>query len=118
MKPVTTSPESRPSGAPGVADLGVVDLDVTGMTCAACAARIERSLNTLDGVTASVNYATERARVVVGDSGFTSDELIARIESTGYGARLPQPDETTRDERIVRLRRRLVVAIVLGIPVL
>jgi Cu+-exporting ATPase len=113
MKPATTSPESRPVG-----DRAVVDLDVTGMTCAACAARIERSLNKLDGVSASVNYATERAHIVVGDAGFTSDELIARIESVGYGAHLPTPDDDRDDQRLARLRRRLVVAVVLGLPVL
>ena len=90
MKPVSTSPEL---GA--VADTArnstrnFVDLDVTGMTCAACASRIERKLNKLDGVTAAVNYATEKARVQIADPEIELDDLIATIEATGYGARLP-----------------------------
>ena len=83
MKPVTTSPEPR---APF--DVDVLDLDVTGMTCASCAARIERKLNKLDGVSASVNYATEKARVDVGSSGLSVDDVIATIESVGYGAHM------------------------------
>ena len=59
MKPASTSPADRPAGVPAPQ---TVDLDITGMTCAACAARIERKLNKLDGVTANVNYATEKAR--------------------------------------------------------
>ena len=60
-----TTTTRRPAGTDL---LGAVDLDVTGMTCAACASRIERKLNKLDGVTASVNYATEKARVRVVNS--------------------------------------------------
>ncbi len=56
-----------------------VDLDVTGMTCAACASRIERKLNKLDGVTASVNYATERAHVVLADRPVNGAALFAAI---------------------------------------
>ena len=96
--------------------LGAVDLDVTGMTCAACASRIERKLNKLDGVHASVNYATEKARVRL-DSPRDVRELIATIEGTGYGAHLPDPDAPEPD-RVGYLRRRLVAAVVLGLPVL
>jgi P-type Cu+ transporter len=116
MKPATTSPpDTLSSGA--AAPARTVDLDITGMTCAACAARIERKLNKLDGVTATVNYATEKARVQLVAPALTDDDLIAAVEATGYGAHLPGPDEATVD-RAAFLRRRLVVAIVLGLPVL
>jgi P-type Cu+ transporter len=107
MKPATTSRE-------------FVTLDVTGMTCAACASRIERKLNKIDGVTASVNYATEQARVEVPAEVADTidvDALIATIEATGYGAHLPS-DDTEAPDRLAFLRRRLIVAIVLGLPVL
>jgi Cu+-exporting ATPase len=103
MKPDSTS-----------ADL--VTLDVTGMTCAACASRIERKLNKLDGVTATVNYATEQARIEF-PVATTSDDLIAAIEATGYGAHLPS-DDADQPDRLAFLRKRLVVAITFGIPVL
>ncbi|TDT15477.1 Cu+-exporting ATPase [Ilumatobacter fluminis] len=115
MKPATTSPD-RPA-AETSADTGAVDLDVTGMTCAACAARIERKLNKLDGVSASVNYATERAHITLADRSVDVAELIATIEATGYGAHEPDPAADEPD-RAAELRRRLVVAVVLGLPVL
>ena len=102
-------------------DLDRLDLEVTGMTCAACANRIERKLNRLEGVTATVNYATEKATVTF-DSGHVSpDDLVAAVESIGYGAALPNavndgPDPA--DVRLADLRRRLVLAVLLGIPVL
>ena len=65
-----------------------VDLDITGMTCASCAARVEKKLNRLDGVEATVNYATEKARVLV-DGGLADDDLVAAVESVGYGATVP-----------------------------
>ncbi len=109
MKPALTSPES--------AQAERVDFEITGMTCAACAARIERRLNKLEGVTASVNYATERARVDF-DPGMQQPEaLIAAIERTGYGAHIPVVGEEPVD-RAASLRRRLILAIVLGVPVL
>ena len=67
-----------------------VELLIGGMTCASCAARIEKKLNRLDGVTATVNYATEKARVSFGE-GVTTDDLIATVEKTGYTAALPRP---------------------------
>ncbi len=97
---------------------GFVELDVTGMTCAACASRIERKLNKLDGVEASVNYATERARVRVGTSGLGAEDLIATIESVGYGAQLAGSAPLDEEARARDLLRRLVVATVLGVPVL
>ncbi|MFZ9629966.1 MAG: heavy metal translocating P-type ATPase [Ilumatobacteraceae bacterium] len=99
-----------------------VDLDLTGMTCAACAMRIEKKLNRLDGVTATVNYATERARVTFAPGAVTTDDLVRTVESIGYGARLPTPPAPGAvDPAVARatdLRRRLVVAACLGGPVL
>jgi Cu+-exporting ATPase len=116
MKPASTSQTDR---APHVeAAPGFVDLDVTGMTCAACASRIERKLNKLDGVEATVNYATERAHVSVGSSGLEPAALIATIESVGYGAQIAGSAPLDEDARARDLWRRLVVATVLGIPVL
>jgi Cu+-exporting ATPase len=94
-----------------------VDLDVTGMTCAACASRIERKLNRLDGVEASVNYATERANVRYDSSIVSADDLIAAVRATGYGAHLPDPEAPPVD-RAAALRTRLIVSVVLGVPVL
>ena len=72
--------------------MATADLPITGMTCASCANRIERKLNKLDGVTATVNYATEKAKVRFAE-GVTTDDLIATVEQTGYTARLrPRPE--------------------------
>ncbi|HJQ06220.1 MAG TPA: heavy metal translocating P-type ATPase [Nocardioides sp.] len=94
-----------------------VELLLTGMTCASCANRIERKLNKLDGVTATVNYATEKARVsVVGD--VTTADLVAAVEAAGYGAAPAQPDEPPADDAdLSALRRRLVVSATLAVPV-
>ena len=67
-----------------------VDLVVGGMTCASCAARIEKKLNRMPGVEASVNYATEKASVALPE-GTTVADAIATIEATGYTAELPAP---------------------------
>ena len=67
---------------------GEVELLIGGMTCASCAARVEKKLNRIDGVTATVNYATEKAKVRFAD-GVTTDDLIATVEKTGYTAALP-----------------------------
>ena len=99
-----------------------LDLELTGMTCAACANRIEKKLNRLDGVTATVNYATEKANVSFDPSVASPDALIAAVESIGYGALLPAPVGEERADpalaRIADLQRRLIVAIALGVPVL
>ncbi|SNS72483.1 Cu+-exporting ATPase [Streptosporangium subroseum] len=101
-----------------------VELSIGGMTCASCANRIERKLNKLDGVTATVNYATEKAKVTFGE-GIDPQELIAEVEKTGYTAELPpkpeQQGDTTRDEpadELQPLRRRLITSVVLGVPVI
>lgn len=93
-----------------------VELNITGMTCASCANRIERKLNKLDGVTATVNYATERARVSYPDTVSTAD-LLATVEAAGYAAALPTPEDGDDDRELESLRRRLVVAAVLSVPV-
>ena len=67
-----------------------VTLAIGGMTCASCAARVEKRLNKLEGVTASVNYATEQAHVVA-PGEVVPDHLIAEVEAAGYTARLPEP---------------------------
>ena len=68
-----------------------VELPITGMTCASCANRIERRLNKLDGVTASVNYATEKATVEYDAAAVAPEQLVAAVEAAGYRRPLP-PD--------------------------
>ncbi|MFJ2787021.1 MULTISPECIES: heavy metal translocating P-type ATPase [unclassified Streptomyces] len=110
------------------------ELTIGGMTCASCAARVEKKLNRIDGVTATVNYATEKARVEhPPDIGV--DELIATVERTGYTAEEPPPpepaptagagsgdgsgsgDADTRDPELAALRQRLTVSALLSAPV-
>ena len=102
--------------------LDQLDLELTGMTCAACANRIEKKLNRLDGVTATVNYATEKASVHFDAATVTPESLVAAVESIGYGAVLPSPEPSDEpdagDVRLADLRRRLIVAMTLGVPVL
>jgi Cu+-exporting ATPase len=99
-----------------------VELSVGGMTCASCAARIERKLNKLDGVTATVNFATETARVSF-PGALAPQELVAAVERAGYTAALPQPptrqerDEAAEPDEADPLRRRLLVSLVLAVPV-
>ena len=96
-----------------------LDLPIEGMTCASCAARIERRLNKLEGVTASVNYATEQAAVEYDPSRVTPDALIEAVEETGYSAHLPETATATPEvDPTVALRRRLIVSGVLALPVL
>ncbi|MGZ3146527.1 heavy metal translocating P-type ATPase [Lentzea chajnantorensis] len=97
-----------------------IELSIGGMTCASCAARIERKLNRLDGVQASVNYATEKARVSYPD-GCTPADLVKVVEATGYTAELPaapadaEPAEAV--DQLAPLRQRLVTSTVLTVPV-
>lgn len=94
------------------------DLEIGGMTCASCAARIEKRLNRIDGVEASVNYATEKAHVEAA-SGVAVDDLIAEVVRTGYSAALPREEEHADvDPAYRRLRMRLIVAATLAIPVI
>ncbi|MGW4132703.1 heavy metal translocating P-type ATPase [Amycolatopsis japonica] len=93
-----------------------VELTVSGMTCAACSARVERTLNKLDGVRASVNYATERATVQVPGT-LADDVLIERVRKSGYTAEIRgDEDPDIGFARVRDLRRRLVVAALLAIP--
>jgi Cu+-exporting ATPase len=95
---------------------GRVELPITGMTCASCANRIERKLNKLDGVRATVNYATERASVQFDAATVAPEELVATVEAAGYGAALPSaPAEA---DPTAELRRRLIVSAALALPVL
>ncbi|GAA1382366.1 heavy metal translocating P-type ATPase [Catellatospora chokoriensis] len=96
-----------------------IELAIGGMTCASCAARIEKKLNRLDGVTATVNYATEKASVTFDDT-VTTDQLIATVEATGYTAALPvaEPDADAEPvDELAGLRRRLWTSVVLAVPV-
>ncbi|MCU7724657.1 heavy metal translocating P-type ATPase [Actinoplanes sp. KI2] len=86
------------------------------MTCASCASRIEKKLNRLDGVTATVNYATEKARATV-PAALTARDLIAVVEKTGYTAAEPAPEPPQRDEKRDPLRDRLLISVALSIPV-
>jgi Cu+-exporting ATPase len=102
-----------------------IELAIGGMTCASCAARIEKKLNRMDGVVATVNYATEKASVAYPD-GVTAEDLIATVEKTGYTAKLPPPPQKPGDgpaelaqpvDDLRGLRTRLFTSIVLSVPV-
>jgi Cu+-exporting ATPase len=97
------------------------ELLITGMTCASCANRIERKLNKLAGVTATVNYATETAYVEYGD-GLGVEQLIAAVEAAGYHAALPSAeadaDQPGEEDPAAGLRRRLIISALLSVPVL
>lgn len=91
-----------------VPDTVEVELVIGGMTCASCAARIEKKLNRMEGVTATVNYATEKAKVAF-DTDIAVTDLIATVEATGYTAREPQPEPRPAQPvpgRAGRTRRR------------
>jgi Cu+-exporting ATPase len=104
-------------GVPGVSGERL-ELPIEGMTCASCASRIERKLNKLDGVSASVNYATERAAVEYNSARVTRDALVDAVEQVGYAVR-PQSDTAAAEEDpTASLRRRLIVSAVLALPVL
>ncbi|KFU79152.1 Cu+-exporting ATPase [Amycolatopsis lurida] len=92
-----------------------VELAIGGMTCASCAARVERKLNKVDGVSATVNYATEKAQVDF-PAALSVEDLVGVVESAGYTAQPPQPDED--EDQTGALRTRLVVSAVLAVPVI
>ncbi|MFC4857581.1 heavy metal translocating P-type ATPase [Actinophytocola glycyrrhizae] len=101
-----------------------IELAIGGMTCASCANRIERRLNKLDGVTATVNYATEKARVVV-SGDVAPDALVEQVAAAGYTATLPkareeraEPEEVDEEDPARSLRQRLIVSLVLSVPVI
>ncbi|SPT60839.1 heavy metal translocating P-type ATPase [Actinomadura madurae] len=102
-----------------------IELTIGGMTCASCANRIERKLNKMDGVTATVNYATEKARVEFPPE-VSPEDLITTVEKAGYTAALPAPpaEEGAQDaapepdDALRPVRQRLITAVVLSVPVI
>ncbi|MFB6674933.1 heavy metal translocating P-type ATPase [Streptomyces sp. NPDC056390] len=111
--------------APSAAQAAEVELAIGGMTCASCAARIEKKLNRMDGVEATVNYATEKAKVTFAD-GVAVADLIATVEATGYTAQEPprtveekteEAESSASADPLAPLRQRLVTAVVLAMPV-
>ncbi len=100
-----------------------VELTIGGMTCASCAARIEKKLNKLDGVSASVNYATETAHVNVTDASVGTEMLLSTVAKLGYSAELPrvvddEPAPAGLDPETAMWRQRLIVSSALALPVL
>ncbi len=103
------------------AQLEQVDLAISGMTCGACATKVEKSLNSMDGVSATVNFATETARITL-EGGITTQQLVAQVEQAGYRARLladttPEMLDKETNERVAMLRTRLTVSLIAGVPV-
>jgi Cu+-exporting ATPase len=99
-----------------------IELEIGGMTCASCANRIERKLNKLEGVTATVNYATEKAKVSA-PAGIDPAVLVAQVEAAGYTAELPRPPspeprDAAEDDPTRPLRDRLITSAVLAVPVI
>ena len=86
-----TAETRHPTTNPTESEYTDIELAISGMTCASCAARIEKKLNRLDGVRASVNFATEKAQVTFDPARVTPADLVATVEATGYRARLPEP---------------------------
>ncbi|WPO72997.1 heavy metal translocating P-type ATPase [Streptomyces sp. KN37] len=124
----TTTP-----GTPEAASTAEVELAIGGMTCASCAARIEKKLNRMDGVEATVNYATEKAKVSYRGEDISVQDLISTVEATGYTAEEPAPprdeaasardgdgdgEERRADEALRPLRERLITAVLLSVPVI
>ncbi|HWU30608.1 MAG TPA: heavy metal translocating P-type ATPase [Microbacterium sp.] len=109
-----------------IAEPSRIDLEIGGMTCASCAMRIEKKLNRLDGVTATVNYATEKAQVVV-DGPLDPALLITTVENAGYTASVPAPpadadgagaEPDAEGPELRALRHRLIGSVVLSVPVI
>lgn len=125
MTTTAAAPETPIAGTPPAADASEVELTIGGMTCASCAARVEKKLNRMDGVTATVNYATEKAKVSY-PAGVRVADLIATVEKTGYTAEEPPPPlpdppgptaDADRDPELASLRERLTVSALLALPV-
>ncbi|MGW3424443.1 heavy metal translocating P-type ATPase [Streptomyces phaeochromogenes] len=124
---MTSTTATTPIGA-----TAEVELTIGGMTCASCAARVEKKLNRMDGVTATVNYATEKAKVSYAPEVLVTD-LIATVVKTGYTAEEPPPprieppeadaeeagaeEAGERDPELSSLRERLTVSVLLALPV-
>ncbi|MGW3127812.1 heavy metal translocating P-type ATPase [Streptomyces sp. NPDC001123] len=124
MTTSTTTSTAQTPIAPPPADAAEVELLIGGMTCASCAARVEKKLNRMDGVTATVNYATEKAKVTY-PQGVQVADLIATVVKTGYTAEEPAPPEpepepeaeAEQDSGLAALRHRLLVSALLAAPV-
>ena len=125
---MTTSTSTDVTPAASAATASTVELAITGMTCASCANRIERKLNKLDGVTATVNYATEKAKVSY-PAGMAPEQLLSAVDAAGYSARLPEPERPAGSDgapgeglveadRVDLLGRRLLLVTALTIPVI
>ncbi|OCC09006.1 cation-translocating P-type ATPase [Streptomyces sp. PTY087I2] len=128
----TTATTAASSGSD--AGTAAVELAIGGMTCASCAARIEKKLNRMDGVEATVNYATEKAKVTYAGGDVSVEDLIATVEATGYTARPPAPPAAdtaapppgssgteqgaAEDDGLTTLRQRLITAVLLAVPVI
>ncbi len=116
-----------PKDTTGAEDTEQIELLVGGMTCASCAGRVERRLNKMEGVTASVNLPLERATVTV-PAGVTAEQLIAEVEKAGYQARLPEPPRPVGEAapdpvdhegiKVAGLKRRFGLSAALAIPVI
>ncbi|MGN6605601.1 MAG: heavy metal translocating P-type ATPase [Jatrophihabitans sp.] len=113
-----------PSAERSAPDWASLDLQVGGMTCTASAARLEKKLNRVEGVQASVNYATEQASVRYDPRLVGPDDLVAVVERTGYSAQVPAPPSTdvettaTPADELAPLKQRLIISALLGAPVL
>ncbi|MFD7276993.1 heavy metal translocating P-type ATPase [Streptomyces sp. NPDC059862] len=117
---------AQPAISAPAPDVSQVELLIGGMTCASCAARVEKKLNRMDGVTATVNYATEKARISY-PAGTEVADLIATVVQTGYTAEEPPPPQPVReqeappardaDPELAALRHRLIVSALLALPV-
>ncbi len=94
-----------------------IELAIGGMTCASCAARVEKKLNKLDGVNATVNYATEKAKVSF-PAEITVSDLVATVEKTGYSAAIEETEKETKEPVDNSLRDRLIASVVLAVPVI
>ncbi|MBT2400686.1 cation-translocating P-type ATPase [Streptomyces sp. ISL-100] len=122
---MTSTAHEAPTVDPS--DTSQVELSIGGMTCASCAARIEKKLNRMDGVYATVNYATAKAKVSYAD-GVGVGDLIATVQKTGYTAEEPAPPPATApaqepaaergyDPALAALRQRFLVSLALSVPV-
>ncbi|MEU8482060.1 heavy metal translocating P-type ATPase [Streptomyces sp. NPDC048641] len=125
---MSAHPAATAATASPAAQAAEVELAIGGMTCASCAARIEKKLNRMDGVAATVNYATEKAKVTFAD-GVAVADLIATVEATGYTAQEPpraaegkadgaqEAESDASADVLAPLRQRLITAVALAVPV-
>lgn len=129
MTDTTSDPTASPGGTSAMGSIELttapnrIELDIAGMTCSSCANRIEKRLNKVDGVTATVNYATEKAAVAFADD-VDPAELVAQVEAAGYLATLPavaadasSDEAASEDDETIELRNRLAISAALSLPV-